>query len=188
MNKKTGKYLAKSKNGKMLKIGQSATDPEAKWYFMTEAVIKFENGKFKNGDSVVIDCYEKDDNEYISKISKEGSDEPIHAETGAYPDNGFKEKPKQKWLSKEEWIQKKNAEKGIVSTKPECPSPVVDNFKVPEKKTWGKSPEEQDTIRRQAIGHMASRALNSMAGHVNPGNVLELSEMLYKYFKKLVEE
>lgn len=57
-----------------------------------------------------------------------------------------------------------------------------------ERKYWGKSPEEQNTIRRQAIGHMASRALIALQGQVDINNITSVAETLYKKFRSLVEE
>jgi hypothetical protein len=56
-----------------------------------------------------------------------------------------------------------------------------------EKKYYGKSPEEQNTIRRQAIGHMASRALIALQGQVDINNITNVAETLYKKFQELVE-
>ncbi len=52
-----------------------------------------------------------------------------------------------------------------------------------EKKYWGKSPEERNDIKRQAIAHATSRVLQ---GAVTPDNVIELIEKVYKKFVELV--
>lgn len=46
--------------------------------------------------------------------------------------------------------------------------------------------KEHASIKAQAIGHMASRALISMQGTVSEENVFEISERLYKHFSELV--
>ena len=56
-----------------------------------------------------------------------------------------------------------------------------------EKKTWSpKSPEEQNSIKRQAIGHMVSRTLIGMQGAVNEGNVEALIDKLYAKYVVVV--
>ena len=54
------------------------------------------------------------------------------------------------------------------------------------KASTNKSPEIQDSIKRQAIGHMTSRSLVSLQGEINSGNIFEISEKLYKHYQKLV--
>jgi hypothetical protein len=53
-------------------------------------------------------------------------------------------------------------------------------------KTYGKSQEEQDSIKRQAIGHMTSRTLIALQGQVTQENILDLIELIYdKYVQKV---
>lgn len=52
-----------------------------------------------------------------------------------------------------------------------------------EKKYWGKSVEERNDIKRQAIAHATSRVLQ---GIVTPENVIELMEKVYHKFEELV--
>jgi|WetSurSiteA1Bulk_404760.scaffolds.fasta_scaffold00683_9 hypothetical protein len=53
-------------------------------------------------------------------------------------------------------------------------------------KTYGKSQEEQDSIKRQAIGHMTSRTLIALQGQVSQENVCDLIELIYdKYVQKV---
>lgn len=54
-----------------------------------------------------------------------------------------------------------------------------------EKKWYGKSLEEQETIRRQAVGHMVSRSLMSLQGQVDPNNIPEIIKVLYKTYDEL---
>ena len=54
------------------------------------------------------------------------------------------------------------------------------------KKSYGKSPEEQATIKRQAIGHMTSRSLIALQGHIDPNNITGIMETLYKKYIELV--
>lgn len=53
-------------------------------------------------------------------------------------------------------------------------------------KTYGKSPEEQDSIKRQAIGHMTSRTLIALQGQVDVGTIESLMEKIYKKYQSLV--
>jgi len=53
-------------------------------------------------------------------------------------------------------------------------------------KTYGKSPEEQDSIKRQAIGNMTSRALIGLQGQVDVSNIESIMEKVYKKFQSLV--
>ena len=55
-----------------------------------------------------------------------------------------------------------------------------------EKKYYGKSPEEQESIKRQAIGHMVSRTLISMQGTVDVNNVCGIIDTLYKKYQEVV--
>lgn len=57
------------------------------------------------------------------------------------------------------------------------------HINTPEKKYWGKSIEERNDIKRQAIAHATSRVLQ---GIVTPDNVIELMTKVYKEFEKLV--
>lgn len=54
------------------------------------------------------------------------------------------------------------------------------------KKTWGKTPEECDSIKRQAIGHMVSRSLIALQAHLDPNNIHEVAEQLYSTYQRLV--
>lgn len=59
--------------------------------------------------------------------------------------------------------------------------------KTPEQqKTYGKTPAEQDSIKRQAIGHMTSRTLIALQGQVNIGDIESVMEKLYKKYQFLV--
>lgn len=49
-----------------------------------------------------------------------------------------------------------------------------------------KSPQQQDSIKRQAIGHMTSRTLISLQGHIDLDNIYKVSEKLYAHYQKLV--
>ena len=68
---------------------------------------------------------------------------------------------------------------------------ILDSIKktgsaVASQKTYGKTPEEQDSIKRQAIGHMTSRTLIALQGQVNPDNIEDIMVRLYKKYQILV--
>lgn len=52
--------------------------------------------------------------------------------------------------------------------------------------SYGESPEEQNTIKRQAIMHATSRSLVSLQGFINLDNIEAVSERLYKHYERLV--
>lgn len=53
-------------------------------------------------------------------------------------------------------------------------------------KTYTKSPEVQESIKRQAIGHMTSRTMIALQGHIDPNNVHEIAESIYNTYVRLV--
>ena len=71
-------------------------------------------------------------------------------------------------MPKEEWIAKMKAEGKW------------------NEHTDNKSPELQNSIKRQAIGHMTSRTMIGLQGIVHPDNVEELMEKVYKKYVELV--
>ena len=50
----------------------------------------------------------------------------------------------------------------------------------------GKSPEEQNSIKRQAIGHMVSRTIIGLQGTVDINNVTAVIDTLYKKYVEVV--
>lgn len=63
---------------------------------------------------------------------------------------------------------------------------ISQDFPKQEVKTYGKSPEEQNSIKRQAIGHMVSRSLIALQGQVDINNILSIIDTLYdKYVEKV---
>lgn len=55
-----------------------------------------------------------------------------------------------------------------------------------EFKSYGKTPEEQNSIKRQAIGHMTSRTLIALQGQVDIGTIEGVMERIYKKYQILV--
>lgn len=62
------------------------------------------------------------------------------------------------------------------------------NKKNPSKSggSYGKTPEVQESIKRQAIGHMVSRTLIALTGQIDRNSVTEVMEVLYKHYQELV--
>ena len=60
------------------------------------------------------------------------------------------------------------------------------NKKNPSSKTKDRGSDVNTSIKRQAIGHMTSRSLIAMQGHVDPNNIVGLVETLYAKYKELV--
>lgn len=52
---------------------------------------------------------------------------------------------------------------------------------------YGKSPEEQNSIMRQAVGHVVSRSLISMQGTVDINNIESIVDTLYDLYLKKVK-
>lgn len=182
------KLWAKSKNGKMLKVGD--VSETSKWFFMTTEVIA-EVGNFNVGDDVTIETKSEAGSEFITKMTKgSGLSHPTASKgvtstqpktpppappvaqgitTGAKPDVGVTPQ-KAGYLPKEEWIAQQKA-KGLWNDSP---------------KSLDKGADTNASIKRQAIGNMTSRAMISMQGVITPDNMEEIAEKLYKKFQELV--
>jgi len=147
---------------------------------MTDAVMQTID-KFNNGDDVTIESIKENGSDFITSliagtatqaesiIAPSLQDTPAEqtVSTGStYKEgNSFKEP----FLPKDEWIAKMKKEgkwKGGSSME--------------------KSPEVQNSIKRQAIGHMTSRTLIGMQGIVTPDNVIELIDKLYAKYVEIV--
>jgi hypothetical protein len=48
------------------------------------------------------------------------------------------------------------------------------------------SPEVQESIKKQAIGHMTSRSLLCLQGQTDINNITEYITTIYKHYEKLV--
>jgi len=47
--------------------------------------------------------------------------------------------------------------------------------------------EKSELIKREAVAHATSRAINALQGHVDPNNICSVIETIYKKFLDLVE-
>jgi len=166
------KLVAKSTNGKMLKVGPN--DTEAKWYFMTEEVMKT-SSSFNIGDEVSIKTAVQSGSSFITEVVKAKAStpstvkklEPKTIATGAAPDVGVVTQ-KEGYLPKDEWVAKMKAEGKWKENGME------------------RSPEINASIKKQAIMHAVSRAMISMQGIITPDNMEEISDKLYRKFEGLV--
>ena len=145
------------------------------WTSCSQAVKDYASANFKSGDDVHVQYEDGQNNMFhVSKIEKgPGTD----TKKGTAPAvGGGSGKPVCEDCGKD----LKDAKYKKCYT---C------NQKNPAKKTggsYGKTPEVQESIKRQAIGHMTSRTLISLQGHVDPNNVEAIAERLYKKYQDLV--
>jgi hypothetical protein len=173
------KLFVIAKNGKMLKVGDDSVT--AKWYFMTDAVIKYFATTVAVGDDVLIETATQNGNAYITKISKAGNSPSTVAisapqttvtqvETGVTPDVGVTTQ-KSGYLPRDQWEAKMKAE---------------GKWKGGTGMSNDKGVDVNNSIKRQAIGHMTSRTLIGMQGIVTPDNVCELIEKIYNKYVDIV--
>ena len=169
MELKVFKIAAK---GNMLKIGDATKSMDlAPWIFMTANVIST-LPKDIEGKIVTYTTELEQGQKFINKITVVGQGsvtQPVT--TGATTTSGTEVKAttqKDGYLPKEEWIAKMKAEGKW------------------NEHTDNKSPELQNSIKRQAIGHMTSRTMIGLQGIVHPDNVEELMEKVYKKYVELV--
>ena len=158
--------------GNMLKIGDATKSMDlAPWIFMTANVIST-LPKDIEGKIVTYTTELQQGQKFINKITVVGQGsvtQPVT--TGATTTSGTEVKAttqKDGYLPKEEWIAKMKAEGKW------------------NEHTDNKSPELQNSIKRQAIGHMTSRTMIGLQGIVHPDNVEELMEKVYKKYVELV--
>jgi len=70
------------------------------------------------------------------------------------------------------------------TTSPADPPTNYTSYSKPNKADRGS--DVNASIKRQAIGHMTSRALISMQGFIDPNNVKEITRKLYALYQELV--
>jgi hypothetical protein len=181
------KIQAKSLNGQFLKIGNI---PDSPWYRMTAAVkAELEANPIPADEEITIEQKSENSENYVTKIIRAGASSPVvktpPVATGSTLNKGeafntpvAPQKPavpgvKAPYLPKDEWVAKMKAEGKWDESKTKTGS-------------YTKSPEEQNTIKRQAIGHMTSRSLASMQGIITPDNIEEIITKLYAKYVELV--
>ena len=174
MELKVFKLAAK---GNMVKVGDATKSMDlAPWIFMTANVIST-LPKDIEGKIVTYTTELQQGQKFINKITVVGASQPqanlneSKPLTGAITPAGKEvhaTTQKDTFLPKEEWVAKMKAEGKW--------NEHVDT----------KSPEVQNSIKRQAIGHMTSRTMIGLQGIVHPDNVEELMEKVYKKYVELV--
>ena len=189
--------LKRAVNGKMIALGVTKDEQKPKWYFMNPQVQAFVNHSegelktytnFKIGDEVTITTEDKNGSLYITKIEK-GNVPQVQAPTQApaeKTEGGGASAPQQttwkatcsKCKKECEVPFKPSSDKGILCK--EC-------YAAQQGHGGGsKTPAEQNTIKRQAIGHMTSRSLASLHGNLTIDNVEGVIRKLYALYTELV--
>ena len=196
------KAFSKAKNMVMINNGIGDT-----WYWLTPNVQKFISN-FSVGQEVEITIEEKNGKNLVSFIKtlgdslkkevKEVSGFKCEDCKSILKDNKYptcyncsmkrKEKVDSNFKSeviKEEKIAEfKCSECGTKLNDSTYPTCYTCSMKL--KAATNKSPQQQESIKRQAIGHAVSRSLISLQGHIDLNNIYEVSEKLYRHYQKLV--
>jgi len=165
------KVIAKSRNGKMLKIGED--EKSAKWYFLADPVIKFVEGNIEVGSEVTIKYEQSGGKSIITYITK---GEGISTETPPkdskptceicgkeLKDSKYKKCYSCQYLNKNE--ENSNT-----------PTEYIDT-----------SISKDELIKREAVAHATSRVMIGLQGHINPNNVSTIYTTVYNIILKLVE-
>ncbi len=144
--------------GKMVCIGD---DPKrGTWYRISDSVRPF-LVKMQEGDDVSIRSENQNGTETLVHINKGGNGSTTTASAPV------------------------NRVTGAQSSNTGASAKVFPQPDV-EKKTYGKSQAEQDNIKRQALGNMASRSLIALQGFVTPENIEDITRRQYALFQELV--
>ena len=196
------KAFSKAKNMVMINNGIGDT-----WYWLTPNVQKF-IGNFSVGQEVEITIEEKNGKNLVSFIKalgdspkKEVKEVPgfkcedcgSTLKDNKYPtcyNCSMERRKKVDSNFKPEVIKEVKIEESKCS---ECGHELKDSTyptcytcSMKLKAATNKSPQQQDSIKRQAIGHMTSRSLIALQGHIDLINIYEVSEKLYHHYQKLV--
>jgi hypothetical protein len=226
------KIFAKSRNQKMLKIGED--EKSSKWYFLSAKVEEFVKDNIKKGDEVEVKSSKKGGKLIVDFIKKTSATETKSAQPdedkkycacGAEIKNHKYDQcyacnQKKKESSKDDGKKycacgteiknhayptcykcaqeaKQNATQEDTGYYCEdCGKELKDgkykkcytcNQKA-YKESGGstKSPDVQNSIKRQAIGHMVSRTIIGLQGQVSVEEVDEVARKLYKLYQELV--
>ena len=131
-----------------------------KWATTTEAVVNFAKKTFKQDEKVNVTFEEKDGQYTVSRITK------IFQSTK-------KKETKAKYACEDCGIELKDGRYK------KC-------YKCSQKSSNKKTQAVQDSIKRQAIGHMTSRTLIALQGHVDPNTITDLMKTIYQIYVELV--
>jgi len=161
----------------MFKLGEGEKD--AQWYFLAEPVVGFVKTGISIGDEVTIKYSQSGGKNTVTYITK-GKGEPekttpqeVKSTTSTPKDTGTGYKCE------------------------DCGAPLKDNKykkcytcnkKNPVSGYKGESGTTKDNlIKREAIGHMASRSLVALQGHVDPNNIHDIIKKLYTTYLNLID-
>ena len=160
-------------SGKMVLIGEDKN--HSTWYVIGDKVRTFLS-KFKEGDDVSIRAEKGADgrSEVLVFIQPATAGEPSTGNGGGEP------------AEPQEPTSSAPASTGYKKPWTGKPWQGKSNYQAPAQKSYGKTPEEQETIKRQAIGHMTSRTMIGLAAHLTPENIHEVMESIYKKYVELV--
>ncbi len=159
------KVCAVSGDKKYLRLGE--TFDNSRWYVITDKV-KEVASTVSAGDTVEVKAEQKDNGKlYLSEIKKTGSAPASSTSTSKHACEKCGKPLKD-------------------DSYPTCYTCSMKERNSPE--NLDKEAKKQATIRRQAIGHMTSRALIALQGIVDINNITSIAETLYKKFRSLVEE
>lgn len=148
---------------RMIKVYTDDTDKTGTWYSCSDAVYGFVDKNFKEGDSVALQT----DKDIVVKVTKgEGAVQETQTTPKFVCEDCGKELKDDKYKK--------------------C---YTCNKKAPKTSTGGayKSPEVQESIRKQAIGNMTSRSLISLQGQVDVNAIHEVIKALYKTYDELTK-
>jgi len=171
------KFIKTAKDKIMVKVNIDGLGET--WATCTQAVKDFAKTAFKEGDTVKVTYEEKTGGQTKYHVTR------IEKGTGTDTNSGTKTPASEASSGKPTCSDCGKELKDAKYTK--C---WACNQKNPASKkssgSYGKSPEVQESIKRQAIGHMTSRTLIALQGHIDPNNVTTLAETIYKKFQDLV--
>lgn len=147
------------------------------WTSCSQAVKDYASKNFKSGDEVHVQ-YEDGENNmlHVSRIEKGAGSDVKGGATASSASTTNTGKP----TCSDCGVEVKDAK----YTK--CYACNQKNPASKSKGASGRSPEVNESIKRQAIGHMTSRSLIALQGHVDPNNLAGIAETLYKKFQELV--
>jgi hypothetical protein len=171
------KIFAKSRNGKMVKAGE--TDKSCIWYFLDEPVVKFVETGIKVGDEVTIKYEQNNGKNTITYITKgKGENQKSNHVSNTNSNNTLF----------------KCEECGAILKDGKYKKCYICNQKNPPKKGYSspnlssKSPEDKEQIKRLSILSSAVKAVQAVTGQVDVNSLAEYVLNLYKEFYKKLSE
>ena len=151
---------------KMIKVYVDDNDKKGTWYSCSNAVYDYVSKNFKEGDKVTLQT----DNDTVVKVTK---GEGVVQEAKTTP----------KYVCEDCGKELKDGKyKKCYNCNKKAPKTSTEN------KSYGyKSPEVQESIRKQAVGHMVSRSLIALQGQVDINAIHEVIKALYVTYDNLTK-